>query len=92
MERITAVARGRVQGVGYRYFVQECAHATGVRGWVQNEPDGTVRIVAESSPAALDDFLRLAHARNDPVIRVDAIVVTREPGTGEFRGFRVAWD
>lgn len=91
MERLTAVARGRVQGVGYRYFVSECAHATGVHGWVKNEADGTVRIVAESSPAALDDFIRLAYARDDPIIHVEEIAVKREPGTGEFHGFRVAW-
>lgn len=91
MERITAVAKGRVQGVGYRYFVSECAHATGVHGWVKNEPDGTVRIVAESSPAALDDFIRLAYARNDPVIRVDEITTKKETATGEFHGFRVSW-
>jgi acylphosphatase len=91
MERIIAVASGRVQGVGYRYFVSACAHATGVHGSVQNLPDGTVRIVAESSPAALDDFIRLAHARDDPVIRVDEIAVKKEPATGEFHGFRVAW-
>jgi acylphosphatase len=91
MERITAVARGGVQGVGYRAFVAGCAHATGVHGYVRNLPDGTVEIVAESSPASLDDFLRLAHARNDPFIRVDEIVVRRCPGTGEFHGFRVAW-
>jgi hypothetical protein len=47
--------------------------------------------VAESSPAALDDFIRLAHARNDPVIRVDGIIVKRAPATGEFRGFRAVW-
>jgi len=91
MERVTAVARGRVQGVGYRYYVSECAHATGIHGWVKNEPDGTVRIVAESSPAALDDFIRLAHARNDPVIRVDELTVEKGPATGEFHGFRVSW-
>ncbi|OPX62050.1 MULTISPECIES: acylphosphatase [unclassified Methanoregula] len=91
MERVTAVARGRVQGVGYRYYVSECAHATGIHGWVKNEPDGTVRIVAESSPAALDDFIRLAHARNDPVIRVDEITVEKGQATGEFHGFRVSW-
>jgi acylphosphatase len=38
MERITAVAKGRVQGVGYRQFVAECVHATGVHGLVQNLP------------------------------------------------------
>lgn len=91
MERITAVAKGRVQGVGYRHFVAECAHATGVHGTVKNLPDGTVLIIGESSPAALDDFIRLAHARNDPLIRVDDIAVKRGPATGEFHGFRVAW-
>jgi acylphosphatase len=91
MERITAVARGRVQGVGYRHFVEECAHETGVHGYVRNMPDGTVEMVAESSPASLADFIRLTHARNDPVIHVDGIVVTPGHATGEYRGFRVEW-
>jgi acylphosphatase len=91
MERITAVAKGRVQGVGYRFYVTKCAHATGVHGFVQNLQDGTVRMVAESSPAALDDFINLAHARNDPVIRVDGIAVKKGPATGEFRGFFAEW-
>ena len=91
MERIHAVAKGRVQGVGYRYFVLECARTTGVHGYVKNLPDGTVEIVAESSPTALDDFLRLARAKNDPIIRVGEIVVKKVPATGEFQGFRVAW-
>ena len=91
MERIHAVAKGRVQGVGYRYFVVECAHATGVHGYVKNLPDGTVEIVAEGSPAALDEFLRLTQAKNDPIIRVREIVVEHGPATGEFDGFRVAW-
>ena len=91
MERITAVARGRVQGVGYRYYVAECAHATGIHGTVTNLSDGTVRIVAESSPAALEDFIRLAHARDDPLIRVEGIEVKRGPATGEFHGFRAVW-
>jgi acylphosphatase len=58
---------------------------------VKNLPDGTVEIVGESSPAALDDFLRLARARGVPVIRVDGIQASRGQATGEFRGFRVAW-
>ena len=40
MIRITAVARGEVQGVGYRYFVTGCARAAGVTGYVKNKPDG----------------------------------------------------
>lgn len=91
MERITAVVRGHVQGVGYRHFVAGCAHATGIHGHVKNLTDGTVEIIAESSPASLADFIRLSHARGDPVIQVDAIEVTPGQATGEFRGFRVEW-
>jgi len=91
MERITAVARGRVQGVGYRHFVETCARATGVHGYVKNLPDGTVKIVAESSPAALTDFIRFAHARDNPPIQVEAILIKEGPATGEFHGFRVEW-
>jgi acylphosphatase len=91
MERITAVANGRVQGVGYRAFIGECARATGVHGFVKNLPDGTVQIVAESSQASLDNFIRLAHARNDSFIRVNEITVKRSPATEEFPGFRVEW-
>ena len=91
MERITAVARGKVQGVGYRHFIEGCAHATGVHGWVRNMPDGTVLMVAESSPASLADFIRLARAPAEHVIKVDDIAVTPGAATGEFRKFHVEW-
>jgi acylphosphatase len=91
MERITAIARGRVQGVGYRHFIAGCAQATGVRGYVKNLPDGSVEMVAESSPASLADFIRFAHARDNPVIQVEKIAVTPGPATGEYRGFQVEW-
>jgi acylphosphatase len=91
MERITAIARGRVQGVGYRHFVETCARATGVHGYVKNLPNGTVEMVAESSPASLTDFIRYAHARDNPAIHVDHIDVISGPATGEFRGFWVEW-
>ncbi|MFA6331525.1 MAG: acylphosphatase [Methanoregula sp.] len=91
MERITAIARGRVQGVGYRHFVEVCAHATGVHGYVKNLQDGSVEMVAESSPASLADFIRLAHARDASEIQVEHIAVIPGKSTGEFHGFRVEW-
>ena len=91
MEQITAIAKGRVQGVGYRHFIANCAQATGVHGVVRNLPDGTVEMVAESSPASLADFVRLAHARDDPVIKVEDIVVRTGPATEKFHNFRVVW-
>nr|WP_321351549.1 acylphosphatase [uncultured Methanoregula sp.] len=91
MERITAVARGKVQGVGYRQYVSECARRMGIHGEVMNIPDGTVRIIVEGSPSILEDFLCLVHAEDDPLIRVEALDVKREPATGGYKGFWVHW-
>ena len=71
--------------------METCARATGVRGYVKNLPDGTVEMVAESSPASLMDFIRYAHARDNPGIHVEQIDVSPSPATGEYRGFRVEW-
>nr|WP_320161706.1 acylphosphatase [uncultured Methanoregula sp.] len=91
MERITAVARGKVQGVGYRQFISDCARRMGIHGEVMNLPDGSVRIVVEGPPTTLEDFVCLAHAEENPVIRVEKLDVKKEPATGEFRGFFVHW-
>ncbi|HSQ94290.1 MAG TPA: acylphosphatase [Methanoregula sp.] len=84
-----ACARGRVQGVGYRFFVDDCAGETGVTGFVRNMPDGSVVIVAEGSDDALDRFLRMIQAPGRGRIRVDSLEVTRGEATGEFSGFQI---
>ena len=48
--------RGRVQGVGYRYFALKRAEELGRAGFVRNLPDGTVEIVAEGPDAQLSQF------------------------------------
>jgi acylphosphatase len=50
------VVQGRVQGVGYRYFVLRQAEALGVAGYARNRPDGTVEVVAEAADEVLSDF------------------------------------
>jgi|SRR6202171_4974686 len=43
------VVRGRVQGVGFRWFVEREAHVLGVSGWVRNNADGSVEVLAQGT-------------------------------------------
>jgi acylphosphatase len=50
------IVRGRVQGVGYRYFVMREANGLGVSGFARNLPDGSVEVVAEAADEVLERF------------------------------------
>lgn len=52
------VISGRVQGVGFRYTALHEAQRLGVTGWVLNEPDGSVRLVAQGPEPALSALER----------------------------------
>lgn len=64
---------------------------TGVHGYVRNLPDGSVMMVAESSQASLEDFVKRIRASDEPLIKVEDLVVTRCLATGEYKGFWVEW-
>ncbi len=86
--RLEATIRGRVQGVGFRYFVVRRAMELGLVGWVANTADGSVRCVAEGPTATLDTFE--AGLREGPVgAIVDAVDLVRMPGTGRFDRFAI---
>src|SRR5581483_9429912 len=54
LEARTWFISGRVQGVGFRWFVQSSANAMGVRGWVRNDDDGRVQVYAVGNKEQLD--------------------------------------
>jgi acylphosphatase len=69
------IVRGRVQGVGFRWFVMREAERLGVGGWVRNLRDGTVEVVSQGTDEALDDMERQlkrgpAHAHVESVARL----------------------
>jgi acylphosphatase len=57
LARIDATVSGRVQGVGFRWFVLDVARRLEVRGWVANEADGSVRCVAEGPRGDLEELV-----------------------------------
>jgi acylphosphatase len=87
VERRTIHFAGRVQGVGFRFTTRAIAKRHPVTGFVQNLPDGRVRIVVEGAPAALDAFVAAVAGEMDRYI--ESTDVSKQPATGEFSEFEI---
>ena len=82
------VVSGRVQGVGFRWFVEKEASDLGLAGWVRNRQDGTVEVLAAGSNEKLNklyDVLR----RGPRAARVDNVEVTEAVPNSDLKSFRV---
>jgi len=89
VERLAARVTGRVQGVGFRWWVRRVAEGLALQGWVVNGDDErTVELVAEGEPAALDELERLLH-QGPQGARVEAVDARRQAASGEFDGFGI---
>lgn len=73
---------GKVQGVGFRWFVREQARRWGVRGWVRNQPDGSVEIAASGEAESLTGLL--AAVRRGPDGAVVEVVHDGAAPTGDL--------
>lgn len=80
------VLRGRVQGVGFRFFADQAARVEGLHGWVTNRVDGSVEISAEGDREALDRFENRIR-QGPPGARVDDVLVDTDVPTGRATGF-----
>jgi acylphosphatase len=84
------VVEGRVQGVGFRNYVQRKASLLGLNGYVMNVRDGTVKVRAEGTREQIEDLAR-ALSKGPPLSRVDRINVTWRPPTGRFAAFSIRY-
>ncbi len=82
------VVSGRVQGVGFRYFLQDAARREGLHGYVSNQDDGSVEAVVEGEAESVGRFerrLRQGPSRS----RVEQVMVDDiDPGQG-YTGFSI---
>jgi acylphosphatase len=81
------LVHGRVQGVGYRWFVQQVADSLGIRGWVRNLDDGGVEVYAMGSQAEHDELSGRLHTgpRMADVRGVEVL----EAAPQKLSGFRI---
>ena len=82
------IVSGRVQGVGFRFFVRDAALREGIRGWVRNRDDGRVEIEGEGDADALLRFER-ALRRGPTGARVDDVIADPMPASGSRQAFTI---
>lgn len=86
------IVRGRVQGVGFRWFVEREAHTLAIAGWVRNNHDGSVEVLAQGTR----DQLSALHSRlreGPRAARVDTVDVSDTSPVARLNSFRIegAW-
>lgn len=86
--RLHAVVRGYVQGVNFRWYTRRRAGDLGVRGWVRNDPDGSVEVMAEGRREAVQELLDWLH-HGPPLAEVNQVQVSWQSPTNEFSTFEV---
>jgi acylphosphatase len=84
---LVVTIRGRVQGVGFRAWVEYQATASQLEGWVRNRRDGSVEALFSGPPKAVAEMVALCR-RGPPSARVEAVL--NEPGTAEQLNLRQA--
>jgi acylphosphatase len=88
VSRLHATVEGRVQGVGYRAFVEQNAFSLRLLGWVRNRWDGSVEVVAEGQRQELDKLLDALY-RGPRAANITNIQIEWLPATKEFSRFSV---
>jgi acylphosphatase len=83
---------GRVQGVGFRWFVEREAHVLGIAGWVRNNSDGAVEVFAQGTTDQLSG-LRQRLQQGPRAARVDSVEESEVPPSRGLNVFRIegAW-
>ncbi len=90
IQELHAYVRGRVQGVGFRYFVVDEALLLGLRGYARKESNGSVEVLAQGPRPALERLLTLLR-RGPPAAYVREVKTTWRQPTEHLSGFHIRW-
>ena len=90
MKRVRVNVSGRVQGVFFRAETQREAMSLNLTGWVRNKADGGVEALLEGEDKNMDKMLEWCR-KGPPAARVENVIVTEEPYTGEFNNFTIKY-
>jgi len=87
--RAVVLVTGRVQGIGYRYFVSRNARRLGLNGFVKNLDDGRVQAVFEGEKEVVEKMLNTL--KDHPFSKVTNVETNFEKPKNEFDGFSIEY-
>jgi len=90
MKRFEIIAKGKIQKVGYRDYVEEVARSLGIVGFVENLKDGSVKIVCEGEEEMIKKFIQEINIKG--LIEVEDVQIKSiSDATGEFKFFEIKY-
>ncbi len=89
-KRLILKIHGRVQGVFFRDSTRRKASKLGLIGWVSNDSDRTVKVLAEGNKEKLEELIEWCY--NGPILsKVDKIDIEWQQATGQFENFSIKY-
>lgn len=88
MQQAHLFISGKVQGVGYRYFVKSNAKKLGLTGWVRNTEDGGVEAVLAGTQELIEQMIGICR-QGPPLSEVEHLGFEWEEGEESFEGFTI---
>jgi acylphosphatase len=89
--RTEIIVKGKVQKVGFRDHVQEIARNLGVKGYVENMKDGSVKIICEAEEDTLKKFIQQINIKTDLITVENVEIIKQQPATGEYEYFEIKY-
>lgn len=89
-QQLCATVYGRVQGVSFRYYTTLVARELNLCGWVRNQQDGSVQVLAEGTRQDLGHLLEFLH-RGSPAAYVERVEVEWKTATYQYEQFHTTY-
>ena len=89
-EQVSIVVFGRVQGVGFRYFIKTKAKKLGLKGWVQNQADGSVNITARGDKEKIKELVDYCN-KGPLFIQVEKIQIEKQKTENDLENFTIIY-
>jgi len=89
-KQVSIIVFGRVQGVGFRYFIKTKAQKLGLKGWVQNQADGSVKIKAKGDKEKIKELVNWCN-KGSLFTQIEKIQIKEQKTENDLKDFTIIY-